>query len=378
MGIFKKMKEKKEKEKKAKQEAVDRYLEEVVFPSLLFKRILKLDYSNMIKIAKAVSKKTNKNLLFILFDMTKCGLKYQAGYYDYQEFEFYNLNKEQRETYLTRGKNNEIIKKFNDKSKFYIFDNKEEMYKIYNKFLKRQWMVLNENNYNDFLDFFKQNKVIIVKPIDGEGGKGIEKYEYINDEESKIVYSSLLFKKQLLVEQCIKQHPDMNKLYNKSVNTLRMFTFYKDGQAYFLQAILKVGNGGVVDNFSSGGMYTYVDDEGTVYAEAIDQMDNKYYKHPISNETIVGFKVPMFKEAVSMVKEAAKVVPEMGYIGWDVAISEDGPVLVEGNCYPGVFQVKPSLVEKKEGIIPKYNKVMQIFGNCYNANNSTIQRNNFN
>lgn len=344
----------------------------------LFKRILKLDYSNMIKIAKAVSKKTNKNLLFILFDMTKCGLKYQAGYYDYQEFEFYNLNKEQRETYLTRGKNNEIIKKFNDKAKFYIFDNKEEMYKIYNKFLKRQWMVLNENNYNDFLDFFKQNKVIIVKPIDGEGGKGIEKYEYINDEESKIVYSSLLFKKQLLVEQCIKQHPDMNKLYNKSVNTLRMFTFYKDGQAYFLQAILKVGNGGVVDNFSSGGMYTYVDDEGTVYAEAIDQMDNKYYKHPISNETIVGFKVPMFKEAVSMVKEAAKVVPEMGYIGWDVAISEDGPVLVEGNCYPGVFQVKPSLVEKKEGIIPKYNKVMRIFGNCYNANNSTIQRNNFN
>lgn len=344
----------------------------------LFKRILKLDYSNMIKIAKAVSKKTNKNLLFILFDMTKCGLKYQAGYYDYQEFEFYNLNKEQRETYLTRGKNNEIIKKFNDKSKFYIFDNKEEMYKIYNKFLKRQWMVLNENNYNDFLDFFKQNKVIIVKPIDGEGGKGIEKYEYINDEESKIVYSSLLFKKQLLVEQCIKQHPDMNKLYNKSVNTLRMFTFYKDGQAYFLQAILKVGNGGVVDNFSSGGMYTYIDDEGTVYAEAIDQMDNKYYKHPISNETIVGFKVPMFKEAVSMVKEAAKVVPEMGYIGWDVAISEDGPVLVEGNCYPGVFQVKPSLVEKKEGIIPKYNKVMRIFGNCYNANNSTIQRNNFN
>ena len=335
----------------------------------LFKRILKLDYSNMIKIAKAVSKKTNKNLLFILFDMTKCGLKYQAGYYDYQEFEFYNLNKEQRETYLTRGKNNEIIKKFNDKSKFYIFDNKEEMYKIYNKFLKRQWMVLNENNYNDFLDFFKQNKVIIVKPIDGEGGKGIEKYEYINDEESKIVYSSLLFKKQLLVEQCIKQHPDMNKLYNKSVNTLRMFTFYKDGQAYFLQAILKVGNGGVVDNFSSGGMYTYVDDEGTVYAEAIDQMDNKYYKHPISNETIVGFKVPMFKEAVRMVKEAAKVVTEMGYIGWDVAISEDGPVLVEGNCYPGVFQVKPSLVEKKEGIIPKYNKVMRIFGNCYNANN---------
>ena len=81
----------------------------------------------------------------------------------------------------------------------------------------------------------------------------------------------------------------------------------------------------------------------------------------IPNEKIVGFKVPMFKEAVDLVKEAAKVVPEIGYVGWDVAISEKGPVLVEGNCYPGVFQVKPSLVEKKEGIIPKYNKVMKIF-----------------
>lgn len=41
----------------------------------------------------------------------------------------------------------------------------------------------------------------------------------------------------------------MNVLYDKSVNTMRMFTFYKDGKSYFLQAVLKIGNGGVVDNF---------------------------------------------------------------------------------------------------------------------------------
>ncbi len=114
-------------------------------------------------------------------------------------------------------------------------------------------------------------------------------------------------------------------------------------------------------------MYTYINDEGIVYAEAIDHMDNIYYEHPISKEKIVGFNVPMFKEAVEMVKEAATVVPEMGYIGWDVAISEKGPVIVEGNCFPGVFQVKPSLAKKKEGIIPKYNKVMKIFDNSLKA-----------
>lgn len=327
----------------------------------LIHRILKLDYKNMFKIAKAISKKTHKNRFFIILDMINCGLKYQAGYYDYQEFEFYNLSKEERKTYLTRGKNNEIIAKFNDKSKFYIFDDKYELCKTFDKFLKRKWMILKEDNYNEFLDFFKEIKTIIVKPLDGEGGKGIEKFKFIDDDNTKELFTKLLENKQLLIEECIKQHPDMDKLYDKSVNTLRMFTFYHDGQAYFLQAILKMGNGGVVDNFSSGGMYTYVNDDGVVFVEAIDQADNIFYEHPISHEKIVGFKVPMFKEAIEMVKEAAKVVPEIGYVGWDVAISENGPVLVEGNCFPGVFQVKPSLVDKKEGIIPKYNKVMKIF-----------------
>ena len=82
----------------------------------LFQRIIQLDYQNMFRIAKKISQKTGKSYMGILLDMARCGLKYQAGYYDYQEFEFYNLNSKQRKTYLTRGKNNEIIKRFNEKT----------------------------------------------------------------------------------------------------------------------------------------------------------------------------------------------------------------------------------------------------------------------
>ncbi|MBQ2917403.1 MAG: hexapeptide transferase [Clostridia bacterium] len=327
----------------------------------LIKRILKMDYKNMFRIAKAISKKTKKNTFMIIIDMIRCGIKYQAGYYDYQEFEFYNLNKEERKTYLTRGKNNEIVKKFNDRTSFHKFEDKAEFNSIFNKYLKRNWMVLNDNNYSDFEKFLKDNKAIIVKPIDDEGGNGVEKFVYSDDLNCKELYDKLVSNGQLLIEECIKQHEDMNVLYDKSVNTMRMFTFYKNGESFFLQAVLKIGNGGVVDNFSSGGMYTYVSDLGDVYVEAIDKDDNIYPTHPISNHKIVGFKVPMFKEAVELVKEAAKVIPEVAYVGWDVAISENGPVIVEGNCFPGVFQVKPSLVDKKEGLIPKYNEIMRIF-----------------
>lgn len=323
----------------------------------LFKRILGLDYKNMFRVAKKISKKTHKNRLSIVLDMVKCGFKYQAGYYDYLEFEFYLLNDKQRDTYLTRGKNNEIIRKYNNKEKAYQFDDKQVFNKMFKNFLGRDYINL-DNNLKEFKTFLKDKKEIIVKPLDGEGGKGVEKIKV--DSNIEELYQKLIDNNQTLVEEVIKQHKQMNKLYDKSVNTLRMFTFVKDGKAYFLQAILKIGNGGVIDNFSSGGMYTFVDGNGIVLAPAIDQADNYFENHPITKEKIVGFKVPLFHEAVELVKEAALVVPDMAYVGWDVAIGENGPILVEGNWFPGVFQMKPSFKENKDGILPLYKKYMDI------------------
>ena len=88
----------------------------------ILKCIRTLDYKNMIKIAKKIAKKEHKLTLFILIDMIYCGFKYGAGYYDYQEFEFYLLNKDERKTYLTRTKNNMIIRKYNNKDDFYLLD----------------------------------------------------------------------------------------------------------------------------------------------------------------------------------------------------------------------------------------------------------------
>ena len=102
----------------------------------IIKRIVQLDYKNMFKIAGKLSKKTGKSKFVLLLDIMWCGLVYQAGYYDYQEFEFYNLNKQERKTYLTRGKNNEIVRRFNDKSHFHKFEDKVEFNGIFEKYLK--------------------------------------------------------------------------------------------------------------------------------------------------------------------------------------------------------------------------------------------------
>lgn len=313
----------------------------------------------MINTAKKISKKTNKFFLFVLIDIVYCGLKYQAGYNDYLEFEFYLLNAKQRRTYLTAGKNNSIIKKHNDKAYWHLFDNKIEFNYRFEKYLNRKWMDLRRASKDEFEIFAKENSVMMVKPIDDCGGNGVEKIEVNKSTNFEELYNRLKENGQMLVEQFIVQHEDMNKLYAGSVNTLRLFTI-NTNESYYLQGILKFGNGSNVDNFSSGGMYTFVDEKGSVIAPAIDKKDDIYYTHPISNEQIVGFQVPMFDKAKELVLSAAKEVPEVAYVGWDVAITVDGPVIVEGNCYPGVFQLRPSFSKDKTGILTTYEKYMEI------------------
>ena len=318
--------------------------------NFLIKSIRITTLSSLVNVYKKVKKQTNKK--FVLLDIIFCSIKYQAAFSDYLEFEFYLLNDNQRKTYLTNGKNNEIVRMFNDKSYWHILDNKNEFNEYFKKYLKRDY--LNPNFTKEDLNrFLKDKSNIIVKPVDGVGGEGIK---IINSKE-KDIYEKY---HNYLLEEVIIQHKKLNELYSKSVNSLRIFTFYDGKDSYFLQAILKVGNNGVIDNFSSGGMYAFIDDKGVVITPAIDKDDNIFGIHPISKKQILGFKVPLFDEAIKLVLEAAKELPQIKYIGWDVTISENGPCIIEGNSYPGVFQIKPRFSKDKTGILPKYEKIMKI------------------
>ena len=301
-------------------------------------------------VAKKVKKQSNKK--FIIFDMIKCSIKYQAAFYDYLEFEFYLLNDEQRKTYLTNGKNDQIVKMFNDKNYWHILDNKNEFNDYFKKYLKRDY--LNPHFTKEQLNRFLNDKSkIIAKPVNGVDGVGVK----MIDTKDKNIYDEY---NDYLLEEVIIQNKKLAELYDKSVNSIRMFTFFDGQKTYLLQTILKLGNGGLVDNYSSGGMYCFLNDKGVVITPAIDKDDNIFGIHPISKKQILNFQVPQFEEAKNLVLEAAQCIPKIKYIGWDVAISDKGPCIIEGNSYPGVFQIKPRFNKEKKGILPKYERIMKI------------------
>lgn len=61
----------------------------------------------------------------------------------------------------------------------------------------------------------------------------------------------------------------------------------------------------------------------------------KYVYHPSTHKKLVGFEITLWSLVVEKVKETALVVPEVQYIGWDVAILKNSVALIEGNHDPG-------------------------------------------
>lgn len=346
--------------------------------SYILKRLKTMDTKAMKETIKKVQKENGKSKLSILLDMQKCARHYGAGYSDYYLLEFYKKTDEERNTYLTRGRNAELYKKYCDMDYLHYFVNKDEFNERFKDYLKRDWIKVNGTEKEKVIEFFKKHDVFMAKPIDNFGGVGIEKikissfgsydelYSYLTKEESNYE-----------LEEVILQHPEVSKIYPNSINTIRVITIVttEDDKPYIslpkeerenaklkchvIYACCRIGNGGCIDNFTSGGMVTPVDEKtGIIKFAAMDKKKNVYEKHPVTGYMIKGFQFPYWKEVLEMCEKASFEIPEVGYVGWDVAITPDGPVFVEGNELPGynLYQL-PIHTPNKIGAMAKFDFV---------------------
>lgn len=327
----------------------------------IFNRLFDMNYKLMHNTITKVKKVSNKLRIFIFFDMIYCAFKYGAGYTDYYAFGMYDLNRKQRNTILTRTKNNNYVARFNPKEYWHCFNNKNEFNEKFNKYLKRKWLFLKDKNSKEFEEWVSDLDKIIVKPNDDYGGHGIELLYKKDFESPKDMYNYLINKNLLLVEEVIKQHKTLEKIYPISVNTIRIITLkYKD-KVHFITAFLRIGNNNsFVDNTSSGGMISIIDlNRGVTLFPGGDSNMNVYYNHPTTNTKIDGIEIPYFKNIKALVTELAYIVPEVNYIAWDIAITDNGPVVVEGNPYPGYYYQFPIETPNKTGVVPIFENIIK-------------------
>lgn len=323
-------------------------------------RLFSMNYKQMFHIINDVHKRSGKNRIGIFLDMIYCSIHYLAGYMDYFVFNFEDLTKKQRSTFITRGVNNAYIKKMNNPAYYEKFDNKIIFNQLFQNYIKRDYINLEKSSEKEFAEFVNKHPIIMVKPVNLQCGKGIEKIDSRIYEIDKL-YTKLKENGQTLVEEVVLQSKEMNQLFPTAVNTLRIVTARVEDKTTVLFRALRIGNGdNVVDNFNHGGMYTVVNETGKIEKPAIDKKGNVYEVHPVTGTKIAGFQIPYFEQVIQMVTEASILIPQVGLVGWDIAITDKGPVMIEGNQLPGydIYQSKVHLNEDKMGLKPVFDQVI--------------------
>lgn len=292
--------------------------------------------------------------LNIAFDFIYCKLRFHITVREYKKYKFYNLKNRYRKKFLLiyhkthLGIN--IRKRYYTASKYLVYKRIGDLY-------SREIILVPNCGEDCFVAFLKKHQKVVLKPDSGSWGIDVKILEYTDEIAAQNCFKELSLKKATICEEYICQHHMLAALNPFSTNTLRVVTILDNGNVEIVCAALKTGGfaNNFVDNMHNGGIGMQVDIEtGITTTVGKDYNDKEYIYHPISQEQLIGFRVPCWDKVKQLVKEAHLRLPETLLFGWDIAITEEGPVIVEVNGSPG-----PMLMQVMDGI-PKGEKIIKM------------------
>lgn len=283
-----------------------------------------------------LSVKSNCNQFYHWIDYLTAVLRHGALIRQYTIGNFWQLSTAERKRRLTYPRMCRYMKRFNSQEHIHYLASKVEFNQYFSNFVNRHWLNSMTASEIEIKRFIKQYTTVIVKPINGEEGQSVKKIICPQNGKELEVLCDNLHKEKVLIEECIVQHPDM-VFGNTSVNTIRTHTIIgKDNKEHVLKAILRAGVGDTVaDNYALGGSIYEVDvTSGVVVSYGKSKAGGIHLKHPGTNIIMLGYKIPHWDKVIDISIRAAEHLPQVGIIGWDVAITKDGVQLIEGNHNP--------------------------------------------
>ncbi len=263
--------------------------------------------------------------------------RYQIDLYEYFYFDMEHRTEREIYEYIGNREKTPLTQRMNNAELKHIFDNKSETYALFKKFYKREMLLVKpgvEEDLAAFADFVSRHEEFVIKPIDLYFGVGVRKIK-VDGHTAQELYDDIVKERYFgfVAEELIVQHEATARFHPQSLNTVRFPTIRQDDGVKLWYPFLRMGKGeSFVDNISSGGVAALIDPETGVLGKAASHYAPDIKEHPDTHIPIRGYQLPLWDEAVAMVKELAQVVPEMRYVGWDLALSDKGWVLVEGNA----------------------------------------------
>lgn len=201
---------------------------------------------------------------------------------------------------------------------------------------------LQTGHKSDFIAWFNTyGKPIFAKVTCGNQGKGCFKCErkgnrlmlddkpVSEDELRKIIPNHL-------IECYIEQLPAFAAVHPQSVNDIRIVTVRKGDEIQIYGAFARFGVGGIhVDNIHAGGICVGIRPNGCAADNGFIICGEKcgcYTEHPDSGIIFSQYTIPMWEQCCECARAAHREFPFLHSCGWDVGITPDGPIIIEGNA----------------------------------------------
>ncbi|TFV69940.1 hypothetical protein E4P39_20575 [Blastococcus sp. CT_GayMR19] len=173
---------------------------------------------------------------------------------------------------------------------------------------------------------------VVLKPTTGRGGTGVR---IVSPAEVEAMVPR--FGTALLVQERVTQHPALLRINPLALNTLRVLAVRPPTGPVLAVATHKWGTtrSGAVDNVSAGGLESVVDLATGRLGPAIrltqDGRRVEFDRHPDTDAQITGVLVPHWSAVRDLTLNLMESFPELEHVGWDLAVSDQGPRVIEGN-----------------------------------------------
>ncbi len=246
-----------------------------------------------------------------------------------------NKSATERELYVSDRELMSIVYMLNDYIDMTIYNNKARTYELFKEYYGRQAIAVNKGtDFGAFDRFVRNRKEVVIKPVREAMGRGIrliETGEICKD--CRTYFDELLQSGEYLIEERLFQSRLMAEYNDSSVNTIRIITFNTRHGIIAPFAFLKTGRcGSFVDNGGAGGILIGIDKEsGVTNTHGVDEAGNIYKSHPDTGKPFMGFQLPDYEQAVELCKKLSAMTPRVRFVGWDLAYTDTGWVIVEGN-----------------------------------------------
>lgn len=322
--------------------------------SFLWERARRVDVGSLVSRARRTAARHGRTTPGVVADMLwQAGFR-GVGFQDYVDYDFAMLTAAERATYMTSPVSHRLALRFDDPAHRHLFHDKIAFNGAFAEHLGRTWMTVSPHGADELRAFAERHGTIVTKEPLGRAGLGVHRYRAADVTDWTLFHRGLLERGETLVEEVIRQHDDLAALCAGTINTTRVTTYFDGRTTHVLAMAQKFGRGAVSDQNAFGGFYAMLDDDGRATGDGYDSNDRVYAEHPDSGIRIADFRLPMLDEVLRLVDRAACVVPEVRYVGWDVAVTPTGPVLVEGNWAAGVYENKPSATGIRTGHKARY------------------------